>query len=198
MIHSDDIVRFDRWSKTYDSSIAQRIFFDRVHRAVLEELGKMPVQTVVDVGCGTGRLLRAVYARWPEARLIGVDASQGMIDVARQKLPVAEFHAAPAERLPLPDETADVVLSTISFHHWEDRVAGVREVTRILRGNGRFILADVSVPAWMSRLGIGGPIMSAGGFAKAFSAAGLNVVSQRPAFSRFVMLTVGVHGPRLS
>ena len=196
MIHRDDIARFDRWSKTYDSSIGQRLFFDRVHRAVLDELGTAPFGAVVDIGCGTGRLLRAVSARWPEARLTGVDAAPGMIDVARQKLPAAELHVAPAERLPLPDQAADVVLSTVSFHHWADQAAGVREVLRILRGGGRFILADVSIPSWMSRLAPRAPMRSPGGFAKVFSEAGLEVAAQRrvPAWLP-VTLTVGVRTP---
>ncbi len=57
-----------------------RLFFDRVQRIVLDlaKNGKKP-ESILDVGCGTGRLLRKAKEQWPNARLIGVDAAEKMI-----------------------------------------------------------------------------------------------------------------------
>ncbi len=140
--NADDIEKFNRWASTYESSRVQNFLVDRVHRAVLELLVTAEPRRVLDIGCGTGRLLRTMGARWPAAQLTGVDAAEGMVEVARRLMPTATFYTGVAEALPLPDASADLVLGTLSFHHWHDRAAGVREVGRVLRP---FMFASVAV-----------------------------------------------------
>ncbi len=188
----DDIQRFDRWSSTYERSWLQRWLFDRVHRSVLAVAARGPAPaTILDVGCGTGRLLRAAGARWPSAQLIGVDPAPGMVEVARRLTPTATFYVGPAEALPLPDGTADLALSTISFHHWLDQAAGVREVARVLRPGGRFLLADFAPPSWIGRMSGHAHARSPAEHRALFGQAGLTVVAQEPVFSRYVVVTVG-------
>lgn len=188
----NDIERFDQWSRTYEDSRLQRYFFDRVHQAVLALIAKrVEPRSLLDVGCGTGRLLRDARALWPNAELIGVDPANGMVEVARHLTPGAIFHIGMAEALPLPDASVDVVLSTISFHHWKDQAAGVREVARVLRPGGYFFLTDVSAPAWLSRLIHQQRVHSPAGLRTLFMEAGLNVLTQQSVFSRFVLVTIG-------
>lgn len=153
---SSDIHDFEKWSATYEQSRLQNLYFDRVHRAALDlvarRLGGGSPAGVLDVGCGTGRLLRKAAERWPAAALVGVDAAEGMIDVARRKMPGATFHAAWAESLPLPDASVDVAVTTMSIHHWKDRAAGVREIARVLRPGGRFCVADATLPLGLAKL----------------------------------------------
>lgn len=147
--------RFDRWSSTYDDSWMQRLYFDRIHAAVLSLAaeGSRP-GVVLDVGCGTGRLLRDAGTQWPNATLIGVDPAPGMIAEAKKRLASATFHIAPAEDLPLADATVDLAVSTISFHHWPKKREGLEEIARVLRPGGRLLLADHAVPQWFSSLGL--------------------------------------------
>jgi ubiquinone/menaquinone biosynthesis C-methylase UbiE len=189
----DDIEHFNRWSRTYEDSLLQRFFFDRVHQAVLKLVAnRTEPGSILDVGCGTGRLLRAARARWPRAELIGVDPASGMVEVARQLTPAATFYVGMAEALPLPDASVDVALSTISFHHWKDQAAGVREVARVLRPEGYFFLTDVSVPAWLLRFIHQPRVHSPAHLRTLFMEAGLNVLLQQAVFSRYVLATVGV------
>jgi len=151
------------------------------------------------VGCGTGRLLRKLGARWPAAQLTGVDAAENMVEVARRSTPTATFHVGVAESLPLPDASADVVLSTMSFHHWNDRTAGVREVARVLAPGGRFILADFLMPAGLSRflrrLSPNSPhfmSLDPATLQGLFAQAGLHVQLQRQVLPYFMFATVGM------
>lgn len=138
--YEKDIGRFDQWSSTYEHSWMQRAFFDPVHRATLtlaKEIVQQPAH-ILDVGCGTGKLLRRAGACWPEAQLIGVDPAEGMIEMAKRLTPNATFFSGMAKALPLPDVSVDPALSTTSFHHWQDQAAGVREIARVLRPGDTF------------------------------------------------------------
>ena len=89
------------------------------------KLAKTPnPQVILDVGCGTGRLLRKAKQQWPDAHLVGVDAAEKMIQQATELFPEAEFHVAMAEALPLPDASVDLAFSTMSFHHWANQAQG--------------------------------------------------------------------------
>jgi ubiquinone/menaquinone biosynthesis C-methylase UbiE len=187
-----DVERFDRWSGTYEDTWLQRRFFDRVHQRVLDFAARGPSPGILlDVGCGTGRLLRAAASRWPNAQFIGVDPALGMVEVARRLNPVATFQVGAAAALPLATASVDLALTTISFHHWHDQAAGVREVARVLRPGGRFLLADFSLPAWLVRLTRQNRVHTPAELRALFAQAGLTVVGQPPLFSCYVLVTVG-------
>lgn len=139
---------FNEWSETYERSFQQWLLFDRVHRGVLKRIpAEFIPTTILDIGCGTGRLLRRMHYRWPSACLVGVDVAEGMVAQARAQTDYATIHQAPAEHLPLANNSVDLVTSTTSFHHWSDQAQGVREAMRVLRRGGLFILADMSLAA---------------------------------------------------
>lgn len=100
---------------------------------------------VLDIGCGTGRLLRKMHAAWPDASFTGVDLSSGMVASAHQYTPYAAIYQAPAENLPLESCSLDLVTSSVSFHHWSDHACGMGETARVLRSGGIFILADPNI-----------------------------------------------------
>src|SRR5688572_14341947 len=89
-----DVAPFDRWAGRYERSKQQWLVFDRVHRKVLNLATPYgEPSAVLDIGCGSGRLLRAAHHQWPNARLVGVDPSAGMIDAGRPLTP-AELYVA--------------------------------------------------------------------------------------------------------
>jgi ubiquinone/menaquinone biosynthesis C-methylase UbiE len=181
--HNNDRERFNQWSENYERSFMQWLVFDRVHRGVLTRLpvGFTP-SSVLDIGCGTGRLLRRMHACWPAAALLGVDLSEGMVTRAHQLTPSATIYQASAEHLPLEDDSIDLVSSTMSFHHWSDKARGVCETSRVLRQRGIFILADTNI-------GHGHPLSRAQVQAL-FLASSLSIYSQTTPVP-FVTFTVG-------
>ena len=141
---------FDGWARTYDRSRLQGVFFDRVHDEVIRVLrpllGGVEAPRLLDVGCGTGRLLGRLRAELPAAaRLSGVDASAPMIEVARAKAALrdVELAVAPAEALPFGEASFDAVVSTLSFHHWNDQRAGLSDVARVMRAGAPLLLVDI-------------------------------------------------------
>ena len=115
----------------------------RSNRRMPAIAGLEPHHHVLDIGCGPGAAVRA--AAGSVARAVGVDRSEAMIDIARrrsERFANVAFHTGAAEHLPVPDDDFDVVWTIHAFHHWEDRVAGIDEVHRILRPGGRFLIVE--------------------------------------------------------
>lgn len=193
----DDVAQFDRWSGRYERSKWQWLHFDRVHRHAFKLAARFgEPDAILDVGSGTGRLLRAAHARWPNARLVGVDPSEGMIAAGR-RLTSGELHLAGAEAIPLPDRSIDLAFSTIAFHHWADPARGLREVARVLRPGGSFVLIDNIGPDWLARRLKDRPYLTADGRAALWTKNGLRVVEQRrvvllPFFLPVLLATVSV------
>ena len=108
-----------------------------------------PGDKVLDVGCGTGTLALEVARRAGRAgRVTGIDQSSEQIARARSKaarhnLPI-DFQIGVIEHLAFPDQTFDVVLSTLMMHHLPASLKrqGLAEIARVLKPGGRLIIAD--------------------------------------------------------
>lgn len=192
---NEDVKKFNFWSGTYEDSWLQYLYFDRIHKGVLNfvNVGSVP-EDILDVGCGTGRLLRKIRERWPNARLIGIDPADGMVKKARQMMPDSTFIVSLAESIPLPDTSVNLVFSTTSFHHWSDQLQGIREIRRVLRPGGQFFLADIApLPFFLRFVHRGqGQIRNENEVRKMFEQIGLKVQIQRRLFLGHILVTSGI------
>ncbi len=99
-------------------------------------------QPVADIACGTGALALALQqVVGDEGSVTGVDNNAGMLAVARAKSPVIDWQLAAAEALPFADDSFDRVTCQFGLMYFEDRVAAIREMLRVLRPGGRVVLA---------------------------------------------------------
>jgi malonyl-CoA O-methyltransferase len=129
----------DRASAGYDASaVLARELRDAMLRR-LEWITLVP-DSVLDLGCGTGHGAAALAARWPRAEVRALDASAGMVTVARRiaREPRVEWLLAEAEAIPLPDASVDLVFSNLMLPWCEDIDAVFAEVARILKPRGLF------------------------------------------------------------
>jgi trans-aconitate 2-methyltransferase len=107
--------------------------------AVLDRLTLRGDETVLDAGCGSGRVTEALIERLPRGRVIAVDASQSMVEAARERLgPEADIRRADLLELEL-DEPLDAILSTATFHWIADHERLFAQLHSALRAGGRLL-----------------------------------------------------------
>jgi ubiquinone/menaquinone biosynthesis C-methylase UbiE len=104
-----------------------------------------PTETVLDVACGTGELERLLVERHAEQPITGVDFSDPMLAIARQKFadhPSVTFQPASASALPWPQLEFDVVVCANAFHYFNEPESVLAEMRRVLQPSGRVVILD--------------------------------------------------------
>jgi ubiquinone/menaquinone biosynthesis C-methylase UbiE len=131
-----DVAAFGARAPVYEDGWLGRLHHDIADRCVYLALAGAPSpQRILDVGCGTGYLLRRLAQRCPAAtELAGVDAAPAMVEVARKAAGDSRlsFTVGTAEQLPCPAGTFDLVVAATSFDHWPDQQAGLAQCARVL------------------------------------------------------------------
>jgi ubiquinone/menaquinone biosynthesis C-methylase UbiE len=135
--------RYERWWAPVLAPTALAVL-DSV-AAALAANGDGP-RRILDVGAGTGTLSRGAVRRWPDARIVALDASRGMLRtaeaIAADELTASErdrieFVVAAADRMPLEDASVDLVVSSFVLQLVHNRHRALREIRRVLRPGGR-------------------------------------------------------------
>jgi ubiquinone/menaquinone biosynthesis C-methylase UbiE len=149
---------FNRWALTYDWTLPS-VFYQAIHQRLLEYVdlsltesvsGSSDGPMVIDVGCGTGKLLNRLAQRYPTLRGVGFDFSAQMLAQARRKSAAPErltYLQGDTGAIELPSNHCDAAFCTISFLHYRDPERVLQEVHRILKPGGQFYLADFVPPA---------------------------------------------------
>ena len=108
-------------------------------RGVLDRLRLTGDEVVLDAGCGTGRDAAALRARWPGVRLVALDGSQQMLEVARTRLGDKRVTYVQADLMaPLPvEEPVDAVMSVAAFHWVPDHDLLFSHLAAVMRPGAR-------------------------------------------------------------
>lgn len=133
---------FDVQAKIYDESNYSK-YPRECYPVVINVLSEIDFETILDLGCGTGSVLSLLLEQKPGICAYGLDLSNEMLAIARQKLEEkAELIQGDAEKLPYKDNSFDVVMCTESFHHYPNPSKALDEIYRVLKSQGKFILCD--------------------------------------------------------
>src|SRR4051812_12398454 len=129
-------------TRSWDGAAYDRLStpMEELGREVMERLELRGDETVLDAGCGSGRLTEVLRERLPDGRVIGVDVSASMIEAARKRLgPDADLRVGDLIGLDLGGETVDAVFSTATFHWIADHDALFASLRGVLRPGGRLV-----------------------------------------------------------
>lgn len=144
---------FDDIAPTYDK--ANRVMSMGVDRSWRKKgcdkafafYGKEKIDMIIDVACGTGDMMdywkrRADAAGIVVSKLVGVDPSEGMVDVARQKFPKFDYKIAPATEIPLEDASGDLLSISYGIRNVVERERALEEFNRVLKPGGMVVILE--------------------------------------------------------
>ena len=122
-------------------------------RALREIVDAHRAQAVLDIACGTGDFSLAIAGRMhPDSRITGLDLSEGMLAVMRDKVARAGLEdrisceQGDSEAMRFADASFDVVTIAFGIRNFAHREAALREILRVLKPGGRLVILELSVP----------------------------------------------------
>lgn len=135
-----------------------------LYRRVAEDVATQPgmagmarISAVLEIGSGPGELAIEIANRLPGGEVVGIDLAQAMIDRAADQARATgldgrlRFELADAAAMPLAEASFDIVVSTLSLHHWSDPAAAFAEIGRVLRPGGIALIYDLRAFAYTRR-----------------------------------------------
>lgn len=140
------------WLYSSVAPVILRPLYRRVADDVVTEpglAGVPEISAVLEIGSGPGELAIEIAHRLPGGEVVGIDLAQAMIDRATERTRAARldhrvrFQRADAATLPLAEASFDVVVSTLSLHHWADPAAVFGEIGRVLHPGGIALIYDL-------------------------------------------------------
>jgi ubiquinone/menaquinone biosynthesis C-methylase UbiE len=139
--------RWDDFAQSYDGIFLQEPLYRETLEFIVEQLEDGGDGNVLELGCGTGNLISAVLERYPSARVVGVDPSEGMRLACERKFAgnaSVEIACGNALAIPCPDGRFDYILSNYTLHHVPPGQRGecAAEMARVLRPGGELVYSD--------------------------------------------------------
>src|SRR5919198_745831 len=136
-------VNYDTIAHLYDRQPHREKTVDPELLAFVAQRTLMAALFILDIGCGTGNQIVANRTVLPQARWVGGDRSLGMLRQAQPKAPDLPWIQADSATLPLQAQSFDFITCQYAFHHVQDKAGMLREVLRVLRPGGRFVLSNI-------------------------------------------------------
>lgn len=136
--------RFDDWADRYGEDRISP-WFAHYQTKALSMLNLRHDTNFLDVGCGVGKAVGQAALEIGEGKACGIDISPKMIEKARMLNPDdrrTDFRVADSESIPFEDNYFDSILCTFSFHHYLHPIRVLKDICRVLRPGGRFVLID--------------------------------------------------------
>lgn len=136
---------FNQQAATYDTDMKGQ-HARSLYPILLDRLSHISYHSALDLGCGTGEMMKQILQTDNCKELYGIDLSEEMLAVAKSKLPDQVKLLLGDSESPFPDNFFDVVYCNDSFHHYPAPRNVLSEVQRVLKPGGTFLMGDCWQP----------------------------------------------------
>ena len=185
--------KFDKRADKYDDHFEgklSKVFY----KLIYDNIQLTPSAEVLDVGCGTGTILRTLSDRG-NISTHGIDVEPEMLKIARSKCPDADIRQCSCEDTPYTDNRFDVLTACMAYHHFSDKEAFEKEAQRILKPDGLLYIADPNFPKIIRKVinrlarRYNGEFFSSDEISERFSRSGFSTVSiQKRKYGQLIIL----------
>jgi ubiquinone/menaquinone biosynthesis C-methylase UbiE len=130
---------YDRMSRGLIFMVERRIVLNLVKRRLLSN-------TLLDVGSGPGYLIKSIRRVRPGTKIIGLDNNQYMLSLANRNLTNMDksyLVEGDVSNLPFTADSVDIIVSSLSLHHWENVPQSFNEIYRVLKPGGSIVILDI-------------------------------------------------------
>lgn len=141
--------KFDKRASVYDTHIEGRLS-EKAYRLITDTIKLKPEDKILDVGCGTGTVLKRLYDMY-NIKGFGIDIEEKMIEQARLKLPQMEMKKCDCSNTSFENDFFDNVIACMTFHHFYDQTAFAKEMSRVLKSGGKIYIVDPKLPAFFRK-----------------------------------------------
>jgi len=136
--------KFDKIALSYDEGFAGKLS-KKFYKLLLNQVELHQGATVLDVGCGTGTILKNL-SKIADIDGYGIDIEENMIAEAKKKCPAMNICVSDCTNTPFDDKKFDIITACMSFHHFGDKNGFAKEAARIIKPNGCLYIADPRFP----------------------------------------------------
>jgi SAM-dependent methyltransferase len=131
-------VRARDWAEVQEGT------FTPLFETILDQVGVGAGTAILDIGCGSGLFCQLAAQRG--AQVSGLDASEPLLAVARERAPQGDFRTGEMEELPYPAHSFDLVTGFNSFQFASDPLNALREARRVTRPSGKLVIGVFGLP----------------------------------------------------
>lgn len=153
-LEKNSIEEFTKWADNYDNPLTS-ITFRQTNAKIVQLLNPKRNSSFLDVGCGSGILLKNLLNLNRNIKLYGLDITPKMVEVAKRKFvnePSVEIMLGSAINMPYKNNTFDYVTCASSFHHHPDPLQSAKEMVRVLKPGGKLLILDMCIEGLLRKL----------------------------------------------
>jgi ubiquinone/menaquinone biosynthesis C-methylase UbiE len=141
---------FKDWSNEYDSTLGKVKRHHKLLDLVVDSSGVKDGNMVLDIGCGTG-FLSLKFLQKADCLIYGIDNSSEMLEIFKSKIEKFDLsekislELGDAENLDFGNKKFDIIASTVTLHHVENKYPIIKKIYELLKPDGKFVLGDIDV-----------------------------------------------------
>ena len=153
-LEKNSIEEFSKWADNYDNPLTS-ITFRQTNAKIVKLLDPKQNSSFLDVGCGSGILIKYLLEANRGMKLCGLDITPQMVEVAKRKFASnqsVEITLGSAVKMPYKNNSFDYVTCASSFHHHPDPLKSVKEMVRVLKPGGKLLILDMCIEGLLRKI----------------------------------------------